>query len=210
MKINTVKNKSSGFTLIEVIIAISIFVVLLFAVIDLLLGVFNNPQQQIISLDRIDQARMVANNFSNELRNARIGNDGSYPITQATNSQIVFYSSYGATSPAIKRIRYYILNNNLYKGVVIPTGNPLTYNLSSESVTQLVEGLGNGATPIFYYYTGDYNGSGGALSEPINVNQVKFVKINLMVPRETTAQSTDTFSINAGVNIRNLKNNLGN
>ena len=204
------RDKSTGFTIIEVIIAISLFAVLLFATVDLFLNIFKNPRQEILSLDSIDRARTVTTNFSNELRNAATGNEGSYPLGQADNSQIIFYSSTGGNGTTINRIRYYLANNNLYKGVVVPSGNPLTYNSSSETITTLMTGLGNFTSPLFYYYDGNYNGSGPQLSPPININQVKFVRINLFVPRRLTAKDTSTFLVTAGVTIRNLKNNLGN
>jgi len=74
----------------------------------------------------------------------------------------------------------------------------------------LMSGLENASAPVFYYYGGDFNGSGSPLLQPINVNEVKFVKINLMVQRHTTENSNDTFLVNAGAAVRNLKDNLGN
>jgi len=199
-----------GFTIIELIISISIFAVLIFVVLGLFLNVFSQPEQNMIAIDTIDQARIVASGFTNEIRNAAVGNDGSYPVNQASNSEIIFYSNYGSSGTAVNRIRYYFSNNNLYRGVVAPAGSPLAYNLASETVTTLISGLENASVPVFYYYNGDFNGSGSQLSQPINVNEVKFVKINLIIPRHTTENSSGTFLVNAGATIRNLKDNLGN
>ncbi len=200
----------TGFTLIEVVIAITIFTVLLFAVTNLLLSVFSNPKQYQFSLDNIDEARMIANNFANELRNAATANDGSFCINQTNDSQIIFYSSRGSSGTNVNRIRYYVAGNTLYKGIIVPSGSPLTYNPAIETVTTLINNLANGTTPVFYYYDGNYDATTNPLSAPINANQVKFVKINLIIPKLAAASSANNFSISAGAAIRSLKNNLGN
>ena len=209
-RLNNKKKFKPGFTLLEVLIAVPIFTILFFVAVNLFLNIFTNPKGQTAYLDNVDQGRQIASIFVNEIRNATTANDGSFPLNQLTGNQIIFYSNYGSVGSSVNRIRYYISNNNFYKGVVIPAGIPLTYNLNSETVTTLITGLANGVTPVFYYYNGDYNGSGSQISEPVNVNQVKFIKINLIVPKQITANTTNNFLINTGATIRNLKNNLGN
>ena len=202
--------KLQGFTLIELIISISIFAILIFVVIGLFLNVFSQPEQDLMAIDIIDKARIVTSDFSNEIRNAATGNDGSYALNQASDSEIIFYSNYRSSGTAVNRIRYYSSNNNLYKGVIAPSGSPLFYNPASEIVTTLLTDLENESEPVFYYYNGDYDGSGDPLSQPINLNEVKFVKISLILPRYTIENSDSTFLINSASAIRNLKDNLGN
>jgi hypothetical protein len=137
------------------------------------------------------------------------GNDGSYPLSQAGGSQIIFYSNIGASGNNANRIRYYVSEDTLYKGVTIPTGNPLGYNLSLETIKPILTGLLNGVSPLFYYYTGDYDGGGTELLQPVNINQAKFVRINLIVEEQSLTGSSN-FTLSAGVAVRALKNNLSN
>jgi prepilin-type N-terminal cleavage/methylation domain-containing protein len=202
--------KQKGFSLIEVLVTLSVFIVLIFGASIMLNNIFVNSNQRLLSMNNIDQARMAMATFTNEIRNATTGSDGSYPINQANDSQIVFYSNFKSGNAAIKRIRYYVSGDILYKGVVWPTGSPLTYNLSSELVNPVVAGITNGGVPAFFYYNGDYDGNGNALSQPININQVRFIKINLMVLKQTVPKDTSAFSIVAGAAIRSVKDNLGN
>jgi prepilin-type N-terminal cleavage/methylation domain-containing protein len=200
--------KKTGFTLTEIIIVIFVFSILAIGVNYLFTHVFTSSKQRLFSLDNTDQARLVAKNFTNELRIAATGHDGSYAINQAGNTQIIFYSNYGQAPGIIARIRYYHADGILYKGVVVPSGDPLTYNLSQEK-TQIVQNdIVNDSQPIFYYYDGNYTGSSTPLVQPVNVNLVKYVKLNLNILKQNS-QSTTTFKINAGVTIRNLKTNLG-
>ncbi len=98
----------------------------------------------------------------------------------------------------------------LYKGVIDPSGTPLSYNTANEVTTKLISDMSIGANPLFYYYDGNYNGSGSSIAQPVNINQVKFVKINLSILKQSVQNSTSTFTVSGGAAIRNLKNNLGN
>jgi type II secretory pathway pseudopilin PulG len=200
----------NGFTLIEIVVTVAIFIILIFGVSAMLNNIFVNSKQELLSINTIDQARLALATFTNEIRNATTGSDGSYPLSQAGDFQIIFYSNFGINPTIIKRIRYYISGNTLYKGVVLPAGSPLSYNLSSESVTAVASGVSNGSFPVFYYYDGNYNGTTSAISQPVNINNVRYVKINLMVLNQIMPNSASSFLVTAGGTIRSIKNNLGN
>jgi prepilin-type N-terminal cleavage/methylation domain-containing protein len=203
-------NKKNGFTLTETIVVIFIFTLLSVGITTLFTHIFINSRERLISIDNIDQARLVANSFTNEIRVASVGNDGSYPINQAGDNQVIFYSNYGQAAGIISRIRYYSATSTLYKGVTIPTGSPLTYNLNTEKITTVQNNMISTTTPIFYYYDGNYTGSSTPLTQPVNVNQIKYVRINLNVYKQSTSTDNTIFNISTGASIRNLKTNLGN
>ena len=48
-----------------------------------------------------------------------------------------------------------------------------------------------------------------SLAQPVNVTQVKFVKINLQIYNKAGVKNTNTYTVTAGAAIRNLKTNLG-
>jgi prepilin-type N-terminal cleavage/methylation domain-containing protein len=207
-----IKIKITGFTLTETMVAISIFTILAFGVSTLFSHIFISSRNRLTSISNIDSARTVATNFINEIRIASIGNDGGYPLNQASDSQIIFYSNYGQNPGVIAKIRYYLNENILNKGITIPTGSPLTYNSAQEKITMAQDNIINTGQPIFYYYDGNYNGSSSTppLAQPINVNLVKYVAINMDILRQSSTISTSTFTVSAGASIRNLKTNLGN
>jgi prepilin-type N-terminal cleavage/methylation domain-containing protein len=207
MKINYTQ---SGFTLVETIMTIFIFSIIMLGTSLMLRDILANARQQYGVLDSVDGARRVANNFAKELRNSTYGVNGAYPVNQATDTQVIFFSTASNTNGTVSRIRYYVLNNTLYEGITNPTGNPLAYNTATETITTLSTKISLGGNPLFYYYDGNYNGSGNPLESPINLNQVKFIKINLIVLKQLTATSTTTFTVSAGASMRNLKTNLGN
>jgi len=203
-------NNSLGFTAVEVIISVSVGILLMLVAADLLVSVVSNPTSQMASLDSIEQAKTVVSVFVDELRSSAVGNDGSYPVTLAQENEIIFYSKFRTTGNAVNRVRYYFSDGVLYKGTTIPTGLPLSYDLDSEVVRPVVTNVLNQGSPVFYYYDGNYNGSGQELSQPVNINQIRFAKINLIMENLTSKQSQSTFPISGGAAIRNLKDNLGN
>jgi prepilin-type N-terminal cleavage/methylation domain-containing protein len=207
------KNKlkiKSGFTLVETLFTIFIFSLLMMGTTLMMKDILSTSRQQLDMMTNTDQARMIANNFVTELRNATYGANGAYPINQAGDNQVIFFSTGIKNNGTISRIRYYISGNTLYKGVTNPAGSPLSYNGQPETITALSTEMSMSGNPLFYYYDGNYNGSGNSLSQPVNINVVKFIKINLVVLKELTANSTNTFTVSAGASLRNLKNNLGN
>lgn len=198
-----------GFTLIETIVAIAIFGALMLGVTLMVKDIFVNSRNQIGSLGTASQARLVASRFVNEIRNAQYGIDGSYPLYTAGDQQIIFFSDYGGDATTIYRIRYYLSSGVLYRGVTAPSGIPPVYNSSDEVISPVQLNIQNGSTPVFYYYNGDYAGSGSSLNQPINVNDPKYVQINLNILQGDSQNGTASYTVKVGSSIRNLKTNLG-
>jgi prepilin-type N-terminal cleavage/methylation domain-containing protein len=203
------KNQS-GFTLIETILTIFIFGLLMLGTTLMIKDIFSVSEQQNGILSNTNQATLISSAFVNELRNAAYGSNGAYPINQVGDNQIIFFSTAPQKNGAVSQIRYYISGNTLYKGITTPVGNPPSYNGQPETITVLSSQMSLGGNPLFSYYDGNYNGNGNPLVQPVNINVVRFVKINLTVLKDVTPTGTSSFTVSAGASLRNLKNNLGN
>lgn len=198
-----------GFTIVEVMVVVLGFTLIAVGLISLVSGIIRGSRQQETLLVDTDQSRRLIAQVVRELRNAQASNTGGYPLEQAGSQQIVFYADIDG-GVDIERLRYYLSSGKLYRGVVKPTGNPLTYNLGSEQVTLLLDHVANGAGPLFFYYPDTYNGVADTpLTQPVNVTQVRFVKLSLQVFNVGGVQNTNTYRFTAGAMIRNLKTNLG-
>ncbi|MEI6660317.1 MAG: prepilin-type N-terminal cleavage/methylation domain-containing protein [bacterium] len=196
--------QNTGFTLVETIVVIFIFGLLITGTSLMLKNILVNSRQQIVSINNLDLTRRVANNFVNEVRNASYGVNGSYPINQASDTQIIFFSTAPNNSGTVARVRYYITGTTLYRGITNPSGS--TYNTATEKSTIVMTNLSLGANPLFYYY----DGTSSQIAQPANINSIKLVKINLVVQKQSSVGLTSTFTVNASAAIRNLKTNLGN
>src|ERR1700742_4397347 len=125
------KNKR-GFTLIEMLVTIAIFGVVIIGITYLLRIIFTNSTTNPNALNAIDQAQSAASNFVSQIRDATYGNDGSFPLGEASTSEIIFYSPYGSTgSTTVDRIRNFVSTSTLYEGVTVPSGSPSSYNVAN-------------------------------------------------------------------------------
>jgi prepilin-type N-terminal cleavage/methylation domain-containing protein len=200
-----------GVTLIELLVALVIGTMLTVAVIDVARTTFRFSLQEPQALHYIDQSRGVESTFMSELRDASYGSDGSYPLYEASTTEIIFFSPYHMGG-SVARVRYFASStastSNLYKGVTLPTGSPASYVLANEKKT-LVATLAPTTTPIFTYYDQNYFGSSTPLAQPVSISNVTFVQMLLVVPKGDV-HATGTFTLTAGASVRNLKSNLSN
>jgi prepilin-type N-terminal cleavage/methylation domain-containing protein len=206
-------NMRRGFTLVEVLVSIFIYSLIMLAVLEFLRIAYLGSSQNPLALDSIDKLRSVTTSFDNEIRSAAAGADGSYPLGQASTTQIVFFTPFGTNSTSsVYRVRYFLATSTLYKGVTIPSGSPLSYNLANEVITPVLFSATSPTSSVFFYYDGSFNGvtSTQPLAQPVNITQVTYVQINLATQMKEIRNATSTFSIITGAAIRNLKTNLGN
>jgi prepilin-type N-terminal cleavage/methylation domain-containing protein len=202
-----------GFTLVEMLVTVSIYVIIVGGIMDFFISSYKGAVQNPMALNSIDNVRSVTSAFANEIRSASYGNDGSYPLAQASSTQIIFFSPFGSPSTTtVMRIRYYLLNGILYKGITLPSGSPPSYNTANEAVRAVAYSVSSATSSIFYYYDGSYNGisSTTPIAQPVNVTKVTYVQMYLTTLMNEVRNATSTFSIATGAAIRNLKTNLGN
>jgi hypothetical protein len=179
-------------------------------VILLVSGIITQTNAQGGYLADSDASRRLSFQIMQELRNSVPSNTGGYALETAQAQQIVFYSNIDGGID-IERIRYFVQSGKLMKGVTKPTGSPLTYNLANENTYTVQNNIANGGNALFYYYNGSYAGTtDNYLSQPVNVSQVTFVKLNMQVYHKGKATGTAYSTVIASASIRNLKTNLGN
>ena len=200
---------SSGYTLIETVVTIFVFTMIVAGVIALVANVLTGSQKQSELLATSDQARRFSLGIMNELRDAITSNSGAYPVASAGDFELIFFSNIDS-APDVERVRYYLQNGAVYKGVIKPSGNPLTYNPALEEVWKVQNNVANGANPLFYYYDDTYDGIvDNYLLQPVNNNLVRLVKVNLMITNTGGIAGTNSYLVTASAAIRNLKTNLG-
>lgn len=152
-----------------------------------------------------NEGRMIIQNFTNELRRAAVSSIGAYPIEVAEPQQIIFYSNID-TDTWRERVRYFLDETTLKKGITKPAGNPLSYNPAAEVITNVAYDVANGAAQVFYYYDENYAGSGASLATPVNVSNVRLVKISLELEEDPYA-SPEPLHVETVAEVRNLKSN---
>jgi len=195
--------KGGGFTLIETLFGISIFVLIVGALTLFSRNVWTYNSFISSGLINTDNNRQILKTMVSEIRTASGADTGAYVISQATSSSLVFYSN--IDNDILKeKVRYFITGTTLQRGVIKPTGSPLTYNPANEKISILTPNVTNIA---FSYYDKNYDGFTSPLSFPINISSVRLVKITITVDKDPNNPPAPT-TFSTQVSIRNLKDNL--
>ena len=121
-------------------------------------------------------------------------------------SSFTFYSNVDDDSFK-ERVRYFLDGTTLKKGIIKPSGTPLTYNPADEAVSELIHGVANATTSIFSYYDKNYDGTNQALIEPIDIATVRLVKITIVTDKDPQTPP-GPMTLTTQISIRNLKDNL--
>ncbi len=202
---NKIKKNKDGFTLVEILIAISIFLAIIGALTLFVINIFNYNSYIGARLTTADINRTALRKMTTEIRSASISSNGAYPIDTASPTSFSFYVD--INNDGLKeKIRYFISGTTLKRGILKPTGNPPVYNSPNEIVTDFVKNLTN-TSSVFNYYDKNYDGTTAPLSTPININLVRLVKITITSDANPNrAPGADTLTTQ--ISIRNLKDNI--
>lgn len=198
-----------GFSLIETIVLIFVFAIVMAALSVFIVRNYQLYSYNLQQVTAINEARRGIEIMVKEIREARYGEDGSYPILEAGDFNFVFYSDIDRDS-AVERNRYFLDGANLKKGVVEPSGDPPQYILSGETTAIISAYARNGTTtPIFKYYNGDWPGD--TINNPLptltRLTDTKLMHVYLKINVDPK-RPPDDFILESDTQIRNLKTNL--
>jgi prepilin-type N-terminal cleavage/methylation domain-containing protein len=204
MKKNNSNN--SGFTLVELLISIFIISILTVIINTFARDVFYMAYTLSDSMSAQFDTRHIVNTMASELRESAPSSLGAYQLALTSDNAITFYSD--TNNDGLEdQVRYFLNGTDLLKGVTVPTGSPLTYNIANEKINTLISGVVASSTqPIFQYYPSTYIGTGSPLVQPVNIANISFVRITVIIDKNTN-HSPSQVVVTSGVSLRNLKNN---
>lgn len=193
-----------GFTLVEIIVSVTLLSLIIIAATSLQRDTFylNNVIANNLAVEQ--EGRKVLRPIINELRGASPSSTGTYPIESASSTAIVFYADTNNNGNK-ERIRYFLQDNELKRGVVYPSGSPLSYSTSTESISTLIRDV-VATTSIFSYYDSAYTGTSSPLSNPPPITQIRLVKISVPIDKNGS-RPPGMITVSSQVSIRNLKDN---
>jgi type II secretory pathway pseudopilin PulG len=197
-------NKKTGFTLLETIVYIAISAIVLLAITDAIISFYQSNRYTLEQMSQLDSARKGVSALVTGIREATYSDLGSYPIEAVATSSITFYADID-NDGVIERVRYFLSGGNFQKGIIVPSGIPLSYVPGTEVVTTLAEYIRNAeqSVDMFIYY--DTNGA--LMSAPITLIDIRYIKITLVV-NVNPATMPNEFTLHSSATIRNIKSNL--
>ncbi len=191
----------------EMLVSVSIFVLIMLVVTSFNRDIFfiNSGLQSNLSAQI--EARNVLRTVVAELRSTSPSSLGAYALAQTATSSVTFYSNVD-NDQYKERIRYFIQGTNFNRGIIHPSGSPLTYNAGSEQITTLVRNVRNGtSTAMFDYFDKNYSGTSTPLSVPVDPLAVRLVRITILVDSDPNRFPATIIETSQAM-LRNLKDNL--
>lgn len=200
------KLNTKGFTIVEMLVSVSIFIVIAFAVSLFNRDIFYLSSNIQNNLNTQFDARRILRVVVKELRSSSPSSLGAYPISQAGTSSIIFYSNVD-TDLYKERLRYFLQGTDLKRGVLKPSGSPLTYNPAQEQVTTVIRNIIATSTAIFDYFPETYAGTTTPMSLPIDLLSVRLVRVTVFIDPDINREPGPT-KATSQVMLRNLKGNF--
>lgn len=194
-----------GFTLIEMLVVSALTVAIGGAILGLSYT-FGTSQLAIWrDYQDVDQANMLIESFVRELRTARYSDAGSYPIADAQDNQIIFYSDIDFDGSA-ERVRYTFDGSTLTKGIIKPVGFPVTYPTTSEVVRVMSTNVRNGTTAMFTYYNSSWPASTAGNPVPLATRQSQTRTVRMYVRLNVySGDPNHDYILDSAANIRILR-----
>jgi len=197
---------NKGVSLTEIIVSVAIFATVAVALGNFSSDIFTLNSNAEENLSAQSDGRRILKTIVAELRSTSPSSLGAYALSQVATSSLIFFSNIDA-DPLKERIRYFLQDKNLHKGVIKPSGDPLVYNPADEEIIFLVRDIVNGAVPIFEYFDQTYTGTSTPLIQPVQATSVRLIKITLIIDQDPS-RGTGPITVTSQVTLRNLKDNL--
>ena len=99
--------KGKGFTLIETLIAIAILAIITIAVFSSIVLLYRTQSFSWNQAVAVEEARVGIRTMTKEIREAKLGDNGSYPIEKADDKEFVFYGDIDKDGQT-EKIRYFL------------------------------------------------------------------------------------------------------
>lgn len=195
--------KDRGFSLLEVIITVSIFSVLSLAVSSTIVLFYKSNQERVAQSAEVQSASRALKSAVRDFREATYADNGAFPILEASAHEVTFYSDIDKDDSE-ELVTYVLDGTNLMREVTNPTGNPPTYPGTPNETTLISEYVRNIAQSqsTFIYYDTDGNVISGS-----DVAEIASIQFQVIVNIDPNA-APGSFKISSRATLRNLKTNL--
>jgi prepilin-type N-terminal cleavage/methylation domain-containing protein len=195
----------SGMTLLEMLIAISIYTVLMLAITTSITTLYRHNAYALEQSQEADNARRGVTQWNRDAKEMTTGEDGNWPISVITEHRLGYYSDTDQDD-SIEYVEYVLEDTTLRKFIYNPIGSPATYNKTTpdrvEVLSEYVQNIGQ-ATSTFFYF----DNAGNQLTSASPIINVRYIQMQLIINIDPV-RNPGEFMLRSSLAPRNLKDNL--
>ena len=195
----------NGMTLVEMLIAIAIYTILMFAITNSITTFYRYNAYALEQANEVDNARRGVTQWNRDVKEMTTGEDGTWPMAISGEHRLGYYSDTDQDD-SVEYVEYILASTTLRKFTYNPTGSPATYDFTTpdsvEILSEYVQNI-NQATSTFFYF--DNNGTQLASTSPI-IN-IRYIQMQVIVNIDPD-RNPGEFMLRSSLAPRNLKDNL--
>ncbi|MBI4992575.1 MAG: type II secretion system protein [Candidatus Magasanikbacteria bacterium] len=198
--------KQRGFTIVELSVALGISAMIAVTVVWLIIDGLRYSNVIFDQLQTQNDGRRVLQQVVDVVRKAEESSIGGYPLVSAGEYELIVYANVDSDSLR-ERVRFWLDGTTLKKGVIKPSGSPLSYS-GAEQTVEIAHDVVNFSEnePLFLYYDENYTGTEAALIQPVEEVDVRMVRVRLEL-EEDPDKSPVPLEVESAAMMRNLKEN---
>jgi hypothetical protein len=193
-------NTRSGLTLIELIVSTAILIGIMLFIGGYFINVLNFQNYLSPAFEVQQELQATLSDMSVNIRTMNYSSLGAYPISAVSTSSLTFFVDSNGDGK-YEQVRYFMSTSTMRKGVITPTGNPLTYNPANEVIVDVIHNVVT-TSSIFSYYDSSYTGTEAAMTYPLDISRIKV--IGVMLAAKQSKQQTPIYT-NMKVTPRNIE-----
>lgn len=189
-----------GMTLIEALVWVSVTSMLMLAIVQSVQYFYRTNNYAVEQGAAITSGQRGIDGMIKVMREAAYSSTGAWPVIAMATTSFSFYADIDE-DPFIEQVRFFLVGNELRRGIVDPSGDPPTYD-DPESVTLISEYVRNTEqdVPLFQYY--DKNGV--LMTDLSRIAEVRFVQATVVVNINPN-RLPNQFTLRSTAALRNLK-----
>lgn len=189
---------SKGITLIETIVAISVSTLVFLAVFNFVYYFYRTNNYNLSQMAAVNNARRGMETMIREIREATYSDEGSYPVKEAQDNSFYFYSDIDKDYN-IERVRYFLEDDNLKKGVTKSTETTFQYLDENEEIKILSQTVRNEDEAVFTYYDSNNN----EIEDLGILADIRLIQIKLIINTDPNRPPGE-FTLISNAHLRNL------
>jgi len=195
----TIKYNSTGFTLLEVLVVLSITTIMVLVIANIIVNFYDYNSYTVAQTSELFEARQGMQLMVRDLREMTFADNGQFPLVETSSTSILFFSDIDRDD-SVELVRYELNGTTLNKYVYNAVGT--SYSTTTPDETLVLSSYVQNeleTTPIFRYYDLDGN---LALSST-SVADLRYIAIDLIINVDPI-RNPGEFTLRSSAALRNI------